>query len=266
MTLLWTRPSKFRLEVLAARSPADCFEVAVEAVRLATRYMTPVIVLSDGYIANAAQPWRLPDLGDIAPFPVTFRTDPEDYHPFRRDPKTLAPAWVRPGTPGLVHRVGGLEKDSDSGDISYDPENHQRMTDLRAAKIAGIAADVPLQTVADGPDHGQLAVVGWGSTFGPISRAVTTTRAAGYDVAHIHLRYLWPLPVNLGDLLARYDRILVPEMNAGQLVTLLRSQYLLPAEGLSKVSGQPFKIHEMESAIRERAAPPAAARAAKGVA
>ncbi len=241
--------------VLAARSPADCFEVAVEAARLATRYMTPVIVLSDGYIANAAQPWRLPDVEEIPAFPVSFRQDPADYHPYRRNPRTLAREWAIPGTPGLEHRIGGIEKDAESGHISYDPANHQRMTELRAAKIAGIAGDVPPQTVTDGDDRGSLAVVAWGSTFGPISRAVANLRTEGHDVSHIHLRYLWPLPPNLDTLLGRYDRILVPEMNAGQLVTLLRGQYLLPAEGLSKVSGQPFKIHEIESAIRDRLAP-----------
>ena len=241
--------------VLAARSPADCFDVAVEAARLATRYMTPVIVLSDGYIANAAQPWRLPDVEAIPAFPVSFRQDPADYRPYRRNPETLAREWAIPGTPGLEHRIGGIEKDAESGHISYDPANHQRMTELRAAKIAGIAQDVPPQDVTDGDDHGHLAVVAWGSTFGPISRAVANLRAEGHDVSHVHLRYLWPLPANLGTLLGRYDHILVPEMNAGQLVTLLRSQYLMPAEGLSKVSGQPFKIHEIETAIRDRLAP-----------
>lgn len=247
--------------VLAARSPTDCFEVAVEAVRIATRYMTPVIMLTDGYIANASQPWKIPEVAAMAPFPVHFRSDPEDYHPFTRDPETLAPAWVKPGTPGLEHRIGGIEKDAVSGDISYDPANHQRMTELRAAKINGIAKDIPLQDVHQGPDQGPLALVAWGSTFGPISRAVTTMLARGYPVAQIHLRHLWPLPPNLGDLLARYDRILVPEMNTGQLLTVLRSRYLVPAEGLNKISGQPFKISEIEGAIEDRLTP-----AAKGAA
>ncbi len=243
--------------VLAARSPADCFEVAVEAVRIATKYMTPVIVLSDGYIANAAQPWRMPEVAAMTPFPVSFRGDPDDFQPYARDPETLARPWARPGTLGLAHRIGGIEKADGAGNISYDPANHQRMTDLRAAKIARVAADIPPQGVEDGPEQGPLAVVGWGSTYGPISRAVATMRAAGYDVAHIHLRHLWPLPGNLGALLRGYDRVMVPEMNTGQLRTLLRAETLIDIEGLNKVAGQPFKISEIETAIRARLDGPA---------
>jgi 2-oxoglutarate/2-oxoacid ferredoxin oxidoreductase subunit alpha len=240
------------LAVIAASTAADCFDVAIEAVRLATKYMTPVIVLTDGYLAHAAEPWRLPDVGSLPRFPVTFRTDPAGFHPFLRDPATLARPWVRPGTPNLAHRIGGLEKDYDSGHISYDPENHARMTDARAAKIAGIARDVPLQTPALGEDHGALAVVGWGSTFGPIHQAVRRAREDGVDVAHIHVRHLSPFPRNLGDLLKRYDRVLVPEMNNGQLVRLLRAEYLIPAEGLSKVTGKPFRVQEIVDAIGGR--------------
>jgi 2-oxoglutarate/2-oxoacid ferredoxin oxidoreductase subunit alpha len=238
------------LAVLAAATATDCFDVAIEAVRLATRYMTPVIVLSDGYLAHAAEPWRLPEQADLPRFPVTFRTDPVGFHPFLRDPATLARPWVRPGTPDLEHRIGGLEKDYDSGHISYDPDNHARMTKARADKIAGIANDIPLQGVALGDDHGALAVVGWGSTYGPIHQAVRRAREDGRDVAHIHVRYLSPFPRNLGDLLQRYDRVLVPEMNNGQLVRLLRAEYLIPAEGLSKVTGKPFKVSEIREAIR----------------
>ncbi|MGF1611116.1 MAG: 2-oxoacid:acceptor oxidoreductase subunit alpha [Kiloniellales bacterium] len=237
------------LVVLAARSPSDCFKVAIEAVRLATRYMTPVILLSDGYIANAAEPWRLPDVETMPRFPVQFRRDPEGFHPFLRDPETLARAWAVPGTPGLEHRIGGLEKDYASGNVSYDPANHQRMSDVRATKIARIANDIPLQDVELGSAAGRVAVVGWGSTYGPISRAVSNLRAKALDVAHIHIRHIWPLPRNLGELLRQYDRVLVPEMNQGQLVTLLRSQFLVPAQGLNKVSGRPFKISEIESAV-----------------
>ena len=240
------------LVVLAASSPGDCFDVAIEAARIATKYMTPVMVLSDGYIANAAQPWKIPDVGTLEPFPVHHRIDPEGFQPYLRDEATLSRPWAIPGTPGLEHRIGGIEKDYDSGNISYSPQNHQRMTETRAAKIAGIARDIPPQSVACGNEGGPLAVVGWGSTYGPISRAVAILREEGVDVAHIHMRYLWPLPANLGDLLARYDRILVPEMNCGQLLTILRSRYLVAAEGLSKVSGQPFKIKEVEAAIRAR--------------
>ncbi len=238
--------------VLAARSPADCFETAIEAVRLATKYMTPVMLLSDGYIANASEPWALPDVDGFARFSVSHHIETEGYHPFQRDTQTLARPWAIPGTPGLEHRIGGLERDYDTGDISYDPENHQRMTDARAAKIAGVAREIPAQAVELGNDSGPIAVVGWGSTYGPINRAVGNLRDAGVEVAHIHLRYIWPMPENLGDLLGRYEKILIPEMNTGQLITLLRSEYLVPAEGLNKVTGQPFTIAEIETAIRAR--------------
>ncbi len=238
--------------VLAARSPADCFETAIEAVRIAIKYMTPVFLLTDGYIGNAAEPWNIPDINDFEKIPVNFRTDPEGFHPFLRDEETLARPWAIPGTPGLEHRIGGIERDYDSGNISYDPGNHQKMTDTRFAKIAGIAREIPTQTVEDGNPTGKLAVVGWGSTYGPISRAVANSRAQGMDVSHIHLRHIWPMPENLGELLKGYDHVLVPEMNHGQLVTVLRAEYLIDAEGLNKVSGQPFKIVEIEDAIRTR--------------
>ncbi len=238
--------------VLAARSPADCFDVAIEAVRIATKFMTPVIVLTDGYIGNAAEPWLIPDVESMERIPVTFRTDPEGFKPFARDADTLARAWAIPGTPGLEHRIGGIEKDASSGHISYDPANHQEMTDLRTRKIMGIADDVTPQTVEAGASSGPLAVVGWGSTYGPISRAVDNLLAEGVDVSHVHLRNIWPLPANLKDLLGGFERVLVPEMNDGQLVALLRSEYLIDAEGLNKVTGQPFKIAELESAIRAR--------------
>ena len=240
------------LVVLAARSPADCYDAAIDAVRLATKFMTPVILLSDNYIANASEPWNLPDANALPRFPVEFHKNPDGFHPFARDEATLARPWAIPGTPGLEHRIGGLERDADSGNISSDPENHQRMTELRAAKIAGIANDIPEQTVELGADRGSLVVVGWGSTYGPISHAVSTLLNEGVEVSHVHLRHIWPLPRNLGELLGRFDRVLVPEMNAGQLLTLLRSEYLVPAEGLSKVSGKPFMIAEIEAAIRAR--------------
>ena len=238
--------------VVSARSPADCFEVAIEAVRIATKYMTPVIMLTDGYIANAAEPWLIPDVDTLPPMPVTFRTDAEGFHPFLRDPATLARPWAVPGTPGLEHRIGGLEKDYDSGHISYDPVNHERMTQARMAKIAGIADDIPRQAVEEGGERGRLAVVGWGSTYGPINRAVNRLRGGGMDVSHIHIRHIWPLPRNLRDLLGGFEQVLVPELNTGQLLTLLRSECLVPAEGLNKISGQPFKIAEIETAIRAR--------------
>ena len=240
------------LVVLSARSPSDCFEVGIEATRLALKYMTPVILLTDGYIANAAEPWLIPDINALTAMPKEIHSDPEGFHPFLRNDETLARAWALPGTPGLEHRIGGIEKSYDSGHISYDPENHQRMTDTRAAKVNGIANDIPAQAVDAGPDHGPLAIVGWGSTYGPISRAVYNLNQEGYGVSHIHLRYIWPLPANLGELLGQFDRVMVPEMNNGQLLTVLRSEYLVPAEGLNKVSGQPFKISEIEAAIRAR--------------
>jgi 2-oxoglutarate ferredoxin oxidoreductase subunit alpha len=240
------------MPVLSCSTPSDCFDVAIEAVRIATKYMTPVIVLSDGYIANAAEPWKIPDTSKTAPFPVTLHTDPQGFHPFLRDPKTLARVWAIPGTPGLEHRIGGIEKGYDTGHISYDAANHQKMTDTRRNKILGIANDIPLQKVTSGNDSGKLAIVGWGSTFGAIEQAVVRARRKGLDVSHIHLRHIWPLPRNLGDLLRGFENILVPEMNTGQLLTMLRSEYVLPAQGLNKVSGQPFKIAEILSAIEAK--------------
>lgn len=240
------------MPVLSCSTPSDCFEVAIEAVRIATKYMTPVIILSDGYIANAAEPWKIPDTSKIAPFPVKLHTDPEGFHPFLRDPDTLARVWAIPGTPGLEHRIGGIEKNFNSGHISYDAANHQKMTDTRRNKVLGIANDIPLQTVTSGNETGKLAVIGWGSTFGAIEQAVVRARRKGLDVSHIHLRHIWPLPRNLGDLLRGFDQVLVPEMNTGQLITLLRSEYLVPAQGLNKVSGQPFKIAEILSAIEAK--------------
>ncbi|MFP6777982.1 MAG: 2-oxoacid:acceptor oxidoreductase subunit alpha [Alphaproteobacteria bacterium] len=238
------------LVVISAHSSADSFDVAIEAVRLATKYMTPVIILSDTYIANAAEPWRVPDADHFEPFKVDFRTESDGFQPFMRDDKTLARPWVKPGTPGLEHRIGGLERAYDSGNVSYDPENHQRMTDVRVKKVEGIADDIPLQSVEVGTDSGQLAVVGWGSTYGPIRTAVRNLRAEGKAVSHIHLRYINPMPKNLGELLARFDKVLVPEMNMGQLSTILRDRFLVPAEGLHKVTGKPFRIVEIEDGIR----------------
>ena len=236
------------MPVIAARSAADCFEVAIEAVRIATQYMTPVMLLTDGYIANAAEPWRVPDMSTFEPFPVTFRTKPAEgkFNPYERDPK-LARPWVKPGTPGLLHRIGGIEKASGSGDIDYSPTNHQEMTNLRQRKVLGVA--VPDQPVEQGEAGAKLAVVGWGSTYGPITQAVRRARARGLDVAHVHIRHIWPLPANLGDLLKGFGQVVVPEMNTGQLKTVLRDQYLVDAKPLNKVSGQPFRISEIEAAI-----------------
>ncbi len=240
------------LVVLSTRSPSDCFDIGIQAVRLATKYMTPVMLLTDGYIQNASEPWLIPDVDGYERFPTEFRTDATDFQPYMRDPETLARPWVKPGTPDMQHRIGGIERQDGSGNISYEPENHQRMTDLRKAKIDGIAKDIPDQTVEQGETTGKLAIVGWGSTYGPISRAVANMRDQGADVAHIHVSNIWPLPSNLGDLLRGYEKVLVPEMNTGQFVTVLRAEYLVPAEGLNKVNGQPFKIREIEAAIRAK--------------
>jgi 2-oxoglutarate/2-oxoacid ferredoxin oxidoreductase subunit alpha len=238
------------IPVISARSPADAFECAVEAVRIATQFMTPVILLTDGYIANAAEPWKMPHREDFTAFPVEFlESVPEGgFLPYSRDEKLKRP-WVKPGTPGLLHRIGGIEKQVDTGHIDYSPANHQIMTDIRHAKVNGIANHMPEQDVALGETSGKIAIVGWGSTYGPIHQAVRRQRAKGVDVSHIHIRHIWPLPRNLGDLLKGYEHILVPEMNMGQLKTLLRDQYLVDAKPLNKVSGQPFRIVEIEKAI-----------------
>jgi 2-oxoglutarate/2-oxoacid ferredoxin oxidoreductase subunit alpha len=239
------------IAVIASSSPSDCFDVAIEAVRLATRYMTPVMLLSDGYLANAAEPWKIPDFDGLQPFPVQHRVDAEGFKPSLRDEKTLARVWAKPGTPGLEHRIGGIERSYDTGDISYDPANHQKMTNMRKAKIAGIAEDIPLQEVVLGNSSGTLVVVGWGSTFGAIHQAVKRCRKEGLDVSHIQVRYISPLPKNLGELLKAFDRVLIPEMNTGQFINLIRAEYLVDAEGLNKVSGQPFKIGEIIAAIHQ---------------
>jgi 2-oxoglutarate ferredoxin oxidoreductase subunit alpha len=236
------------MPVIAARSPGDAFECAIEACRIAVQYMTPVMLLTDGYIANAAEPWAVPDLTAYQAFPVEFLTEvPEGgFKPYSRDEK-LARPWVKPGTPDLLHRIGGIEKEVDTGHLNYAPANHQAMTDLRKAKIDGIK--VADQIVELGAEGGKLAVVGWGSTFGPIHQAVRRKRAEGVDVSHIHIRHIWPLPANLGALLKSYDKVIVPEMNTGQLKTVLRDQYLVDAKPVNKVSGQPFTIAEIEAAI-----------------
>lgn len=238
------------MPVIAARSASDCFEVAIEAVRIATQYMTPVMLLTDGYIANAAEPWKVPDVSTFEPFPVAFLEErPADgFLPYARDGKGARP-WVKPGTPGLLHRIGGIEKAAGTGNIDYSPTNHQHMTEARRDKVAHIA--VPDQQIELGEASGKLAVVGWGSTFGPIHQAVRRARARGQDVSHIHIRHIWPMPKNLAVLLGGFEHILVPEMNTGQLKTVLRDQFLVDARPLNKVSGQPFRIAEIEAAIAD---------------
>lgn len=244
---VYGRNGECPIPVIAAYSPADCFDCAIEAFRLAVKYMTPVIFLSDGGIGNAAEPWRIPDPASLPRLEVKFRTDPENFQAYARN-SHLARPWVRPGTPGLEHRIGGLEKDFFSGNISHDPENHQRMVEVRAAKVAGIAADLPPLQV-DGPDQGDLLIVGWGGTHGSIVQAREKAAAQGLRVAHVHLRHLNPLPADLGELLGRYRQVLVPELNLGQLSRLLRERYLLDVVPLNKVQGKPFKVSEIYDAI-----------------
>ena len=237
------------MPVIAARSPGDAFECAIEACRIAVQYMTPVMLLTDGYIANAAEPWKVPDPASYAKFPVSFLAEKnagDELLPFKRDAKGARP-WIKPGTPGLMHRIGGIEKAIDTGHIDYSPANHQAMTDARKAKIDRIV--VPDQDVALGETSGALAVVGWGSTYGPIHQAVRRARSKGCSVSHIHVRNIWPMPANLGDLLRGFDKVLVPEMNTGQFKTVLRDQFLVDAQPLTKTSGQPFQIAELEEAI-----------------
>jgi len=238
--------------VIAARSPADAFDCAIEACRIATRYMTPVMLLTDGYIANAAEPWRVPDMESYAPFPVTFfESAPEEGEsvmPYARN-KDLARPWIRPGTPGLEHRIGGIEKAPGTGNIDYSPAVHQEMTNTRVGKVMGIANSIPDQEICLGREGAELAVVGWGSTFGPIHQAVRRALARGLDVAHVHVRHIWPMPSNMSALLKGFKHILVPEMNMGQFKTVLRDQFLVDARPLTKVSGHPFRIAEIEAAI-----------------
>ncbi|RVU04519.1 2-oxoacid:acceptor oxidoreductase subunit alpha [Novosphingobium umbonatum] len=240
------------MPVIAARSPADAFECAIEAVRLAVQFMTPVMLLTDGYIGNAAEPWSVPDPEGFEPFPVSFMSETNNpggkVLPYKRDEKGVRP-WIKPGTPDLMHRIGGIEKAPDTGDLDYSPPVHQLQTDARKAKVDGIAHHVPAQEVSQGTTTGKLALVGWGSTYGAIHQAVRRARAKGLDVSHIHVRHIWPMPANLGDLLKGYDKVIVPEMNTGQFKTVLRDQYLVDAKPLNKVSGQPFTIAELEAAI-----------------
>ncbi len=244
LQVMFGRNSESSLPVLAAASPKDCFEVALEAVRLTLRHMVPVVILSDGYIATGSEPWKLPDVASLPDLRVEFRTDPAGFSPYLRDPETLARPWAVPGTPGLEHRVGGLEKEDVTGNVSYDPHNHEHMVRLRAEKVARIARDIP-DLAVDGEPAGRLLVLGWGSTAGAITGAVNAARRRGLEVSRAHLRYLNPLPANTGEVLARFERVLVPEMNLGQLALLLRARFLEDVITLSKVQGRPFTRGEI---------------------
>ena len=234
--------------VLAASTPGDCFSAAYEAARIAIKFMTPVICLTDGYVANGAEPWMIPNANDLPPIPVTFAKDPATFQPYSRNEKTLARPWAIPGTIGLEHRIGGLEKQNITGNISYDPDNHDFMVKMRAEKIDRIADDIPLQTV-EGDKEGELLVLGWGSTYGSIKSAVTVAREKGLSVSHAHLRYLNPFPKNLGEILYKFKHVLIPEINNGQLIKLIRAKYLVPAVGFNAIKGLPLRSEEIEEKI-----------------
>ena len=256
---MYGRHGEAPVPIIAPSTPGDCFFAAIEAARIALKYRTPVFLLSDGYLANGAEPWPIPKVEDLPDISVEFATETnhvdEDgnahFWPYLRDPETLARPWAIPGTPGLTHRIGGLEKADGSGSVSYDAANHDRMSRLRVAKIAGIAADIPSVEVDDPDGRADVLVLGWGSTYGAIAAGVRRVRASGRPVAHLHLRHLNPFPANLGDVLRSYRRILVPEMNLGQLVKMVRSDFLVDAKPLSKMRGKPFQAEEIEKAIVE---------------
>jgi 2-oxoglutarate ferredoxin oxidoreductase subunit alpha len=251
---LYGRHGESPIPVIAAASPSDAFAMAIEAARLALKYMTPVLLLSDNQIANGSEPWKLPDVNSLAPIPVEFAkyaNGPDGvFLPYMRDIDTFARPWAIPGTPGLEHRIGGLEKEAITGNVSYEPANHQLMTDTRAWKVANIANDIPQVEVA-GDTDAEILVLGWGSTYGSVRAAARRVRLAGKKVATAHLRYLNPLPTNLGEVLNSYKQILIPELNTGQLRRVIRSEFLLDVKGLNKVAGEPFKVAEIEEKILE---------------
>jgi 2-oxoglutarate ferredoxin oxidoreductase subunit alpha len=257
LQVMFGRNGEAPVPVLAAQSPSDCFETAIEAITMAVKYRTPVILLSDGYIANGAEPWPVPDLSAIPAIDPNFATvangtdlaGKPEYYPYRRDPETLARPWAIPGTPGLQHRIGGIEKAKDTGAVSYDPANHEEMVLTRQAKIDGIVRDIPDMVVDDPADsqgkHARVLVLGWGSTYGPITAAVRRVRKTGRNIAQAHVRHLNPFPANLGHILRSYDRVIVPEMNLGQLAMLLRAKYLVDVQSYSRVRGLPISLSEL---------------------
>ena len=258
MMAMYGRHGESPMPIVSAYSPSHCFHAAIEACRLALKYRTPVMLLTDGYLATSSEPWKLPDVADLPDLSVQFATETNhvddagepEFWPYLRNPETLARPWAVPGTAGLEHRIGGIEKEDGTGNISYDPANHQLMVQIRAAKVAGIAQDIPRVEV-DGPDDAEVLVVGWGSTWGAICGSVDRARDAGKKVARLHLMHLNPFPENLGEILARYDTILVPELNQGQLSRLIRAEYLVDARAVTKTTGRPFTAGELEDAIME---------------
>jgi 2-oxoglutarate ferredoxin oxidoreductase subunit alpha len=247
---LFGRNSEAPIPVLAPSSPGDCFWIALEASRIAIKHMVPVIILSDGYLANGAEPWKVPTIAELPEIPVHFETNPEGFLPYRRDPVTLSRPWAIPGTPGLEHRIGGIEKQDVTGNINYEPLNHEHMVRLRAAKVESVANDIP-PIIIEGDKSGDLLIIAWGSTHGPITAALNAQREKGRRVGHVHLRYLNPLPRDLGEVIGRFKKVLVPEMNMGQLLMILRAKYLVDAQGYNKIQGKPFKTSEIEQKIEE---------------
>ncbi|MFZ0246918.1 2-oxoacid:acceptor oxidoreductase subunit alpha [Candidatus Binatus sp.] len=245
---MYGRHGESPVPIIAASTPADCFDCAYEAVRIAVKYMTPVILLTDGQLANGAEPWLLPDVDKLAPIKVEFATNPEGFMPYARDAETLSRPWAVPGTKGLEHRIGGLSSENLTGNVSYSPANNELMVRTRARKIAGIAREIP-PTEVFGDPSGDLVVLGWGSTYGPIREAVKHARAKGKKVSHVHLRYLNPLPRDLGETLKRFKQVMVAEMNMGQLLKMIRADYLIDAFGFNKIQGRPFKVSEIENRI-----------------
>ncbi|MHB8244923.1 MAG: 2-oxoacid:acceptor oxidoreductase subunit alpha [Acidimicrobiales bacterium] len=258
---MFGRHGEAPVPIVAARTPSHCFDAAIEAVRIALKYRTPVFLLSDGYLANGSEPWRIPSVADLPDISTTFAEEPSRegnetgsaaegrFLPYARDPQTLARAWALPGTPGLEHRIGGLEKEDRTGDVSYDPVNHEKMVHLRAAKIAGIARDIPLAEVDDPSGQARILLLGWGSTYGAIAAAARRIRRVGKNVAHVHLVHLNPFPANLGEVLSSYEAVIVPEGNLGHLSRLVRADFLIDARTLSKVQGTPFQVIEIEQAV-----------------
>ncbi|MFH0988876.1 MAG: 2-oxoacid:acceptor oxidoreductase subunit alpha [bacterium] len=247
---LYGRNGEAPIPIIAASTPADCFNAAFEASRIALKYMTPVICLTDGYLGNGSEPWKIPELDSLPSIAPHFVTNPEDYAPYARDEQTLARPWAIPGTPGLEHRIGGLEKEHITGNVSYDPANHEFMIRMRAEKVERIANDIPLAHI-EGDSSGDVLVVGWGGTYGAIKTAVSRLREKGNSVSHLHVRYLNPMPKNVGEILKNFKTILVPELNLGQLVKIIREKFLIPAIPYNKIQGLPFNTIEIENAIEE---------------
>ena len=245
---LFGRHGEAPMPVIAAATPADCFDMTIEAARIALKYMTPVLLLTDGYIAQGTEPWKIPEPDELPDISVSFHTNPETYKPYARNADTLARMWAVPGTEGMEHRIGGLEKVDVTGQVSYDAENHQMMTEIRQRKVDGVAKSIPKCKI-DGPENGEILILGWGGTYGAITTAVDRLRGKGITVSHLHLRHLNPLPSDLGEILERFDKVLLPEMNTGQLQWILQAKFMKPITGLHKVQGQPFKAGEIEEKV-----------------